>query len=426
MEPAIVLDQVSKRYYLGNRLSYAWDLLPNLFHRPLRRIGVIKTEDLWAVQDVSLEVMPGESLGIIGANGSGKTTLLSLMAGITEPTRGRMTVRGKIGALIALGAGFHAELTGRENVYLNGAILGLRKAEIDELYDRIVDFAELEPFMDTPVKRYSSGMYARLGFSVAAHIDPEVLLVDEVLSVGDINFQNKCIRHMTKLLRGGQTVVFVSHNMVAVQALCRRVIWLDHGQVRSEGQPLEVIRQYVDAMNTRALEYVREYFGSATRRGTGEVRFMRVVTTDGEGKPCDRFSPGQTLRICATYRAMCPVQRLIFNFTIQDRTSATAVTSVNVEPQSWEGLEAGGERTIVCEFPNIPLRPGIFSLYLGMWPMLMSRPYDIWDGAGGDFMVVSADHTVDSGMFVEYNQGLVSLPYRILHDEKTTGGRTDG
>lgn len=189
----------------------------------------------------------------------------------------------------------------------------------------------------------------------------------------------------------------------------------------AEGQTLDVIRRYIDAMNTRAIDTVGTLLWSATRRGTGEVRFTGVVTTDEESKPCDRFSSGQTLRICATYRAMRPVKRHLLNFTLQDRSSGIAVTSVNLEPEMGEGLEADEERTIIFEFPNISLRPGTFSLYLGIWPLAMDKPflggvaYDIWDGAGGDFVITSADHSADSGLFVEYNQGLVSLPYRILY-----------
>lgn len=430
MESAIVLDRVSKRYYKGNHLSYAWDLLPAVLHRGLRRLGVIKTEDLWALKEISLEVMPGESMGVIGANGSGKTTLLSLIAGVIDPTHGQVALRGKVGALIALGAGFHPELTGRENVFLNGAIMGLRQAEIRKLYDSIVDFAELGPFMDTPIKRYSSGMYARLGFSVAIHTDPEILLIDEVLSVGDWHFQNKSIRRTRELVSDGRTVVFVSHSMPSVQALCKRVVWLDQGRVVVDGQPLDVIRQYVDGMNTRALDTVGTMLWSATRRGTGEVRFTQVKVADEKDRPCDRFSAGQTLRICATYRAMRPIGELMFNFTIQDRTSGVAVTSVNLASEVGAKLEPGEERTIVCEFPYIPLCPGIFSLYLGIWPAVERKAlfgmeaYDVWDGAGGDFMIVSDSQESDRGMFVEYHGGLVALPYQIRQDGKVLAANT--
>ncbi len=212
---------------------------------PLARAAADSARELWALKDLSFEVVPGQALGIIGPNGAGKSTLLKLIAGITVPTRGRIEVRGRVASLIEVGAGIHPELTGRENIYLNGTLLGMSRPEIAAKFDRIIEFAELAPFIDMPVKRYSSGMFIRLGFAVAAHLEPDVLLVDEVLSVGDIAFQRKSSERMRQLLRGGRTVLLVSHNLPVIQSACERVLLLLHGQLAAAGPPDEVVRQYI-------------------------------------------------------------------------------------------------------------------------------------------------------------------------------------
>src|SRR5919202_6078706 len=235
MAPLLELDRVWKRYRLGGRggLSRLW-----------ARTAATERE-LWALRDVSLRLEAGESVGLIGHNGAGKTTTLKLLAGITRPTRGAARTRGRVASLINLGAGFHPELTGRENILLNGVILGLTRREVRARFDEIVEFAELGDYLDTPVKRYSSGMYARLGFAVAAHVDPEVLLVDEVLSVGDVAFQERSVRKMLAFRERGCSILFVSHNLSTVEMMCQRAVWLDHGQVRHVGPAVETVRAYL-------------------------------------------------------------------------------------------------------------------------------------------------------------------------------------
>jgi ABC-type polysaccharide/polyol phosphate transport system ATPase subunit len=239
-EYAIRFLEVSKRYQLqeGNTLR---EFVPAL----LRRQAF--SEPFYALHEVSLTVERGRTLGIIGRNGSGKSTLLKLVAGVTGPTSGRVEVRGRVSPLIELGAGFHPDLTGRENVYLNSSILGVRSRDVKERFDEIVSFAELEEFIDTPVKRYSSGMYMRLGFSVAVHCDPDILLIDEVLSVGDAHFQEKCMDKMHEFQARGVTIVFVSHTLAQVQDFCHRVLWLEHGRAVAEGAPGDVVPRYVEA-----------------------------------------------------------------------------------------------------------------------------------------------------------------------------------
>jgi lipopolysaccharide transport system ATP-binding protein len=256
MEPlAIRVDNLSKRYRIGrsgNRYKYRTlrDDLSGMVKKTLRRLGGRKDENaaqdlIWALNDVSFEIHHGEAIGIIGRNGAGKSTLLKVLAHITSPTKGKVEIHGRLGSLLEVGTGFHPELTGRENIYLNGAILGMKKREIERKFDEIISFAEIEKFLDTPVKHYSSGMYMRLAFSVAAHLEPDILLVDEVLAVGDITFQRKCLGKMSEVSRGGRTVLFVSHNMAAVRQLCQKGIFLHEGKLVSQGPIDSVINQYI-------------------------------------------------------------------------------------------------------------------------------------------------------------------------------------
>jgi len=254
-EPAIKVEGVSKRYRIGARQApyrTLREVLADVAAAPLRRLrrmggAPAPEETIWALKDVSFEVAQGEVVGIIGPNGAGKTTLLKILSRITEPTEGRAEIRGRVGSLLEVGTGFHPELTGRENVYLSGAILGMTRREINVRFDEIADFSGVEQFLDTPVKHYSSGMLVRLGFAVAAHLDPEVLLVDEVLAVGDAAFQKKCLGRMDEVARGGRTVLLVSHNMAAVRSLCQRAVLLHEGRVKKIGSPADTIEEYVSA-----------------------------------------------------------------------------------------------------------------------------------------------------------------------------------
>lgn len=246
---SIEVERLGKRYVLGehHRFSTLRDTVVGWWrHRgaPLEEAENV----LWALRDVSFRVAPGEAVGIIGRNGSGKSTLLKILSRVIDPTEGRAVIRGRVAALLDVGVGFHPELTGRENVYLNGAILGLSRAEIDRRFDEIAAFAEVDRFLETPVKRYSSGMRVRLGFAVAAHLDPEILLIDEVLSVGDYGFQQKSLRKMKEVIAGGRTVLFVSHSPDAVKDLCTRTIWLKDGRVEAEGPTAEVVDRYLASM----------------------------------------------------------------------------------------------------------------------------------------------------------------------------------
>src|SRR5467141_3135647 len=245
---------------------------------PVASLRRKKEETFWALKDVSLEVREGEVLGLIGRNGAGKTTLLKIVSRITRPTTGWAEIHGRVGALLEVGTGFHPELTGRDNIYLSGAILGMSKREIASKFDEIVAFAELEKFIDTPVKHYSSGMYVRLAFAVAAHLEPEILLVDEVLAVGDINFQKKCLGKMGDVARAGRTVVLVSHQLNQIRRLCQRVVWIDDGSVRQDGPTHEVVSTYETAMTVGYRD------GGPAARGKGsKARFVRWEIADSGG-----------------------------------------------------------------------------------------------------------------------------------------------
>jgi len=298
MHPTTIeFQQVWKKYRKGQMYDSLRDWVPALAKRIVglrgNGDGVLQEKEFWAVKDVSFEMKRGESLGIIGPNGSGKSTMLKLLSRILEPTRGKISVRGRLSALIEVGAGFHGDLTGRENIYLNGAILGMKKREIDLKLDEIVAFSEIESFIDTPVKRYSSGMYTRLGFSVAAHMDPEILLVDEVLSVGDAGFRVKCLAKLQEILQSGATVIFVSHNVREVARLCERVMVLVDGQVEHFGDPVHAMKVYHDVTVGRSGRKASSRFSSSCT--------VTVRSVDASGNETSSVPFGETIRL----RARC-------------------------------------------------------------------------------------------------------------------------
>ncbi len=258
--------------------------------------------ELWALRDVSLQVQRGEAVALIGPNGAGKSTLLKLLSRITLPTEGRIVMHGRVATLLEVGTGFHPELSGRENIFVNGAILGMRRREIDARFDEIVEFSGIERFIDTPVKRYSSGMYVRLAFAVAAHLEPEILLIDEVLAVGDAEFQRKCLGKMQEVSEGGRTVVFVSHNMAAVQRLCSRAFVIDKGRLAMQGSVTDAVAAYLDTTGPQQQTGV-SVIGDNVERfgGTGAARLRRVVLSDTDGQPTSAVQLGQRFRVTMTF-----------------------------------------------------------------------------------------------------------------------------
>lgn len=319
MKPIIRVENVSKLYRIGNQeASYGTlreaivEAVRTPFNWLQRGNGKRNHETLWALKDISFEVAAGEVVGLIGRNGAGKSTLLKVLARITEPTTGRAELYGRVASLLEVGTGFHPELTGRENVYLNGAILGMAKAEINRKFDQIVAFAELEKFLDTPVKRYSSGMYMRLAFSVASHLEPEILLVDEVLAVGDAAFQKKCLGKMGEVAKEGRTVLFVSHNMTAVRSLCERAFWLDKGEIVKTGETGQVVLDYLQEGALTTLERVWE--DQATAPGDTTARLQQIsIRPVGQG-PEEPITVMTALQVDASFYNYVP--GAVLNFSV--------------------------------------------------------------------------------------------------------------
>ena len=297
--PAVAFESVSKKFRRGELHDSLRDLLPSLARRVFGRSrdDELDTEEFWAVKDVSFEVEQGEALGIIGANGAGKSTSLKLLTRILKPTRGHCAVRGRVGALIEVAAGFHPDLTGRENVFLQGAIMGMKRHEISRRFDEIVAFSGVEPFIDTPLKRYSSGMNARLGFAVAAHLEPDVLIIDEVLSVGDSMFQARCLDRIRRLKSDGVALVFVSHNLPAVESLCQRALWLDHGEARYLGAPRVAIRKYLE--NADVAGQVAGGTGGMSRKSTAKtgVTIQDLALVDDHGGAVSHVPSGSSVTL---------------------------------------------------------------------------------------------------------------------------------
>lgn len=285
---------------------------------------------IWALKGVSFTIQPGEVVGIIGRNGAGKSTLLKILSKITAPTQGRAGIRGRISSLLEVGTGFHQELTGRENIYLNGSVLGMRKREIDSKFEEIVNFSGVEKFIDTPVKRYSSGMRVRLAFSVAAHLEPEILLIDEVLAVGDAQFQKKCLNKMEDVSQQGRTVLFVSHNMPAVSRLCPRVILLDEGQIVADGTSQEVIGSYLYSGN--GLTSKREWTDPTNAPGNESVRLRAVRIKESDGGVAENFDIRKPVRIEMEYEVMCSDKMMLPYLTLSNEEGVRIFSAVDLDP----------------------------------------------------------------------------------------------
>ena len=336
MRPIIQVRNLSKQYRLGARQAAYGTLRESLVEAvraPLERLrnGRRKSEILWALKDVSFEVQPGEVVGIIGRNGAGKSTLLKILSQITDPTEGEIDLYGRVASLLEVGTGFHPELTGRENIYLNGALLGMRRAEIARKFDEIVAFSEVEQFLDTPVKRYSSGMYVRLAFAVAAHLEPEILVVDEVLAVGDAEFQKKCLGKMSDVAKHGRTVLFVSHNMPAVKSLCQRAILLDAGQVSVEGDVDSVVNKYLTADGDQMARTGIIPDDAKRLYGTDEAKLRLVRLTDLAGKDVSQLYLGQSCRVQMTFEVFKEISEGVVEVGIiaMDGTHVTNSTSID-------------------------------------------------------------------------------------------------
>jgi lipopolysaccharide transport system ATP-binding protein len=373
----ISVENLSKRYRIGKKSAPYGSLRESIVDAataPLQRIAsLVKPRDpdsvsgppssvsqefIWALKDISFEVKQGEVLGIIGRNGAGKSTLLKILSRITKPTEGRAVVRGRVGSLLEVGTGFHPELTGRENIYLNGAVLGMTRAEIERKFDEIVDFADIEHFLDTPTKRFSSGMYMRLAFAVAAHLETEVLLVDEVLAVGDIEFQKKCLWKMGEVAKKGRTVLFVSHNMVAVQNLCARGLILDNGKLSFMGSIDDSIRRYVSNMhlvaNTNLLE-------RSDRSGSQWLKFSKVIIYDSQGNEVQQAMCGQDIVIRFYYHSEIEknFNLVLVAFNVRNN-QGYLLTNLNSIDSGQTNFQIYHDGYFECHWPKLNLRSGIY------------------------------------------------------------------
>ena len=376
MAAVIRFEHVSKRYRIGAARTSLREAIAAV---PRRLAGYDRgrssdPDELWALHDVSFELERGEALGIIGPNGAGKTTALKLLSGITRPTQGHITVAGRIGALIELGAGFHPDLTGRENIYLNATILGLRRREVDALLDRIIEFSELRRFMETPVKRYSSGMYARLAFAVAAHVRADILLIDEVLSVGDTAFQAKCVERMKQLQAQGATIVFVSHNLMAVGGLCRKGLLMNRGHVEVLGSTEAAIRAYTDGVHSGSLAGSNENEPAPVLAAGYGVDITDVVLVARDGKPRDVFLMGEPLIVRITYLARRRIERPVFAIGLvrSDGLNCCAGTS-KLSGVDIASIEGPG--VVEAELDHVTVIPGVYQVGALIWDHEMIRPY---------------------------------------------------
>jgi lipopolysaccharide transport system ATP-binding protein len=373
-QPAVLLDGVSKKFRRGERHDSLRDLIPSIGRRLLGRgrrdAGALDADEFWALRDVSFAVGAGEAVGVIGPNGAGKSTLLKVLTRILKPTSGVCEVRGRAGALIEVAAGFHPDLTGRENVYLQGAIMGMRQADIARTFDEIVAFSGVSEFIDTPVKRYSSGMNARLGFSIAAHLDPDVLLIDEVLSVGDARFQEQCLVRMRALREAGVPLVFVSHNLTAVMDLCTRAIVIDHGRVAFDGEPAAAVQAYRTAQSDGP---ARDGDG---RPSDADIRLRGVRLIDERQRPLQAVKTASSLTIRILYDAVKPVERPHFAVDISRGDGVHCYgTNTRLDRHDWGVVEGAGHIDLVI--PRLWLLPGCYSVSVGILDATCARAHDV-------------------------------------------------
>lgn len=392
-DTAIHVENLGKLYKIGGiPTSYKTirDSITEAFKGPLNLFKSPKAELFWALKDISLKVKYGEVIGIIGRNGAGKTTLLKVLSRITKPTTGWAEVYGRVGSLLEVGTGFHQELTGRENIYLNGAILGMRRSEIKRKFDEIVDFAEIGKFLDTPVKRYSSGMYVRLAFAVAAHLEPEILLVDEVLAVGDSAFQKKCLGKMGDLSRSGRTILFVSHNLGVINQLCERVVWLDQGQLVKVGFADEIIHEYLN-FNSNYMSGTWHNTPSCKQKSNIHLHSASILTANGPSGIV-RFDEEFCLEVNYEVLASMPSWSLVFR--LRDASGTAIFTSWDTDYIEPEKLTRPGTYRAVCQVPGKLLRPGTYSVTLGSYAPRSSL-FDIQEDLF-HFQISSVGYTMNS------------------------------
>jgi lipopolysaccharide transport system ATP-binding protein len=368
VKPAIRIENLSKKYRLGSREFGGYRTLREAlvekvkgsWRRRRKLAEPHQGEDanlMWAIKDVSLEIQPGEVVGLIGRNGAGKSTLLKILSRITEPTEGRVELRGRVGSLLEVGTGFHPELTGRENIYLNGSILGMSRAEITRKFDAIVAFAEIDRFLDTPVKRYSSGMYVRLAFAVAAHLELEILLVDEVLAVGDLEFQKKCLQKMGTIAESGRTVLFVSHNLGMIHRLCSKAVLLHKGQVQAAGRASDIIETYLG----EALEHRGLWERPDSCPPGAEVTLRRAQVLNKDNRQAGIVNCDDGFQVCVDYEVMQRMPSFVVGFQVRNAQGVMVFTTLDSDTaRSPQPTRSPGLYRATCRVPSHMLAPGTY------------------------------------------------------------------
>jgi len=421
---AIRTENLGKLYRVGEYVGYKTlrESLMNTVSAPFRRFRSVasdlgqKSKDsdpeyIWAVKNVSFEVKRGEVVGIIGRNGAGKTTLLKLLSRITAPTEGYAEIQGRVGSLLEVGTGFHPELTGRENIYLNGAVLGMKRSEIDRKLHEIIDFAGVEKFIDTPLKRYSSGMQVRLAFSVAAHLEPEILFVDEVLAVGDVQFQNKCLGKMQGISSGGRTVIFVSHNMAAVQSLCQRVFLLESGRLVRSGKTAAILQEYLSGFEENKAISLESRLD---RKGDGKLRFTRVIFADAEGNEVSYFKSGSDAKVILEYTSGSTekFKDVLVTMAIDSPISGRiCVLQTDYAGSDFSEVEPQG--AFICEIPRLPLTAGIYPFTI---VATIKGVMADWIIGAGVIRVEVGDY-YETGKYPDVQDGRVLMQHKWTHEK---------
>ena len=402
-QPAIVCDNVWKSYRIYHQRSHT------LKEKVLSRRNMY--EDFWALKGVDLEIPEGATFGIIGANGSGKSTLLKTMSGILTPNNGKVEVAGTVSPLLELGTGFHPELTGRENVFLAGSLLGQSRADVERQYDGIVEFAGIEQFMDSPVKNYSSGMYARLAFAVAISVEPDILIVDEVLSVGDEAFQLRCYERVAKLRAEGRTVVLVTHGLETIRSLCSQVAWMDGGVVRAFGKALDVVTTYLKDVHGDS-RHDHDWSETGNRFGSGQAEIRDVEFLDADGFPAPVYRTGDTMTIRLAYQALEPLDDVSCGVAVFSANDGSYLFGQNSQEAGMD-LRLDGTGTISYTIPELPLLPGAYTVTVALHQM-GKRIYDFHDRRYSFLVVHNPDTPTGAGMVhVVSNWQVVQSPVAV-------------
>lgn len=401
---ALRVETLGKMYRLGREIPHASSIGGKIRQAAAAPFGWLasqmrepgKEEILWALKDVSFEIKRGEVVGFIGHNGAGKSTLLKILSRITEPTTGHAEIHGRIAALLEVGTGMHPELTGRENIYMNGTVLGMKKREIDRSFDEIIDFSGIEKFLDTPVKRYSSGMRVRLGFAIAAHLEPEILVVDEVLAVGDANFQKKCLGKMHDVASAGRAVLFVSHRMEAVRALCSRCVVLENGQLMEDADCNTAISSYYRMLRDTEIGTDTAADNPAMRRGSGEVRLASIKAVNAKGEESYEFRQDDEIFFEMEYVVNQPVSGVYAMMALKSGRTRDLLTSTKRHLISTQPMEKGASGSLRFRLPGSQLRPGEYPLYFGLADDEM-RAFDVVDDVTSPLVIQATKSVAELG-----------------------------